>query len=281
MSNATQKAPQNFVPMILAIGAFSFVVGGALTYQVVKLTTPSAPVVQAQAPEQDQMISDTLSAADVTRAATPSLASLSTESNAADTVESVVAEITKPQKLTEAERAAKAQEAIDIVNRNKLRMLKEGVVAGLYTVTADDENRLSLNSRNAPSAVTELKGLITAAAAQGTLKVPEGLGTSSGDVDSTTLLFEVVQQSLEAGSEDEQNAARNLRRAAFEASIAKTTVVNGARYYTVEPGDSLAYISLQFYGSPSSFNQIFEANKDSLSSPDKIFIGQKLRIPSV
>ena len=52
-----------------------------------------------------------------------------------------------------------------------------------------------------------------------------------------------------------------------------------ARYYTVEPGDSLSKISKAMYGDPMKYEQIFEANKPMLEHPDKIYPGQKLRIP--
>lgn len=52
-----------------------------------------------------------------------------------------------------------------------------------------------------------------------------------------------------------------------------------ARYYTVESGDSLSKISKAMYGDPMKYEQIFEANKPMLEHPDKIYPGQKLRIP--
>ncbi len=52
-----------------------------------------------------------------------------------------------------------------------------------------------------------------------------------------------------------------------------------AQYYTVVSGDNLSKISKQFYGDPNKYMRIFEANKPMLSHPDKIYPGQKLRIP--
>ena len=49
--------------------------------------------------------------------------------------------------------------------------------------------------------------------------------------------------------------------------------------YTVKPGDSLSKIAQQFYGNASEYNKIFEANRDKLSNPDKIQVGQELVIP--
>ena len=52
------------------------------------------------------------------------------------------------------------------------------------------------------------------------------------------------------------------------------------RTYTVKAGDTLSKIAKEVYGSASEYNRIFEANRDKLSSPDKIQPGQELKIPS-
>ena len=52
-----------------------------------------------------------------------------------------------------------------------------------------------------------------------------------------------------------------------------------ARIYIVKAGDSLSKIAKAEYGNANDWNRIFEANKDILKDPDKIFPGQKLKIP--
>ena len=54
----------------------------------------------------------------------------------------------------------------------------------------------------------------------------------------------------------------------------------GAKTYTVKAGDSLSKIAQQFYGDSSAYSKIFNANRDKLSDPDKIFPGQDLVIPA-
>ncbi len=49
--------------------------------------------------------------------------------------------------------------------------------------------------------------------------------------------------------------------------------------YTVQPGDTLSKISKHFYGEAGKYMKIFEANRDKLSSPDLIKVGQVLTIP--
>lgn len=51
-------------------------------------------------------------------------------------------------------------------------------------------------------------------------------------------------------------------------------------YHTVVSGDTLSAISKKVYGNANLYNQIFEANRPMLSSPDKIYPGQVLRIPA-
>jgi nucleoid-associated protein YgaU len=50
--------------------------------------------------------------------------------------------------------------------------------------------------------------------------------------------------------------------------------------YTVKPGDTLSKISKQFYGNANSYMKIFEANRDILRDPNKIEVGQTLKIPA-
>jgi nucleoid-associated protein YgaU len=49
--------------------------------------------------------------------------------------------------------------------------------------------------------------------------------------------------------------------------------------YEVKPGDSLSKIAKHALGNASAWKKIFDANKDVLKDPDKIFPGQKLKIP--
>lgn len=52
-----------------------------------------------------------------------------------------------------------------------------------------------------------------------------------------------------------------------------------SRFYTVKAGDTLSKIAQEMYGNANAYNKIFEANRPMLSHPDKIYVGQVLRIP--
>jgi nucleoid-associated protein YgaU len=49
--------------------------------------------------------------------------------------------------------------------------------------------------------------------------------------------------------------------------------------YVVAKGDNLSKIAKRFYGNANEWRRIFEANRDILKDPDKIYPDQKLVIP--
>jgi len=50
--------------------------------------------------------------------------------------------------------------------------------------------------------------------------------------------------------------------------------------YTVVKNDTLQKISKKFYGTTKNWMKLYEANKDVLRGPDKLYAGQVLNIPS-
>lgn len=54
-----------------------------------------------------------------------------------------------------------------------------------------------------------------------------------------------------------------------------------AIFYTVKSGDTLSKIAKEFYQSAGKYRVIFEANKPMLTDPNKIQVGQTLRIPNI
>jgi nucleoid-associated protein YgaU len=67
----------------------------------------------------------------------------------------------------------------------------------------------------------------------------------------------------------------------YTKSIAKEvkTRKKEMRYITVKKGDTLGKIAKKVYGNVMDYKKIYEANPDILRRPDRIYIGQKLRIP--
>ena len=54
----------------------------------------------------------------------------------------------------------------------------------------------------------------------------------------------------------------------------------GSRYYTIKSGDTLSKIAKDQYGDAGDYNKIFEANREVIGDPDKIYPGQQIRIPA-
>lgn len=69
---------------------------------------------------------------------------------------------------------------------------------------------------------------------------------------------------------------------AYSDISADLKVANSDFYHvhTVEGGESLSKIAKHYYKDANKYMQIFNANKDQLSNPDMIKVGQKLKIPN-
>lgn len=113
-----------------------------------------------------------------------------------------------------------------------------------------------------------LEALISEAADNGQIDVPDAMRTTTGDVDTRTLLASLVAKSEGAESAADVETLETEAQGELE-----------ERFYVVTAGDSLAAISLTYYGTTQDYIRIFDANRDRLSRPDLIRVGQTLRIP--
>ena len=50
-------------------------------------------------------------------------------------------------------------------------------------------------------------------------------------------------------------------------------------YYVIQSGDTLSKLAAKYYGNAMDYPRIFEANREVIIDPDKIYVGQKIRIP--
>lgn len=62
------------------------------------------------------------------------------------------------------------------------------------------------------------------------------------------------------------------------ADLQHDLTVGSGTLYVVKSGDNLSKISKSFYGNPNEYTKIAEAN--SIADPDKIRVGQELKIPA-
>ena len=77
-----------------------------------------------------------------------------------------------------------------------------------------------------------------------------------------------------------------LRVAGTGAQTAGATAAGAAsapaasRFYTIQSGDTLSKIAKAHYGDANDYQKIFEANREVIGDPDKIYPGQQIRIPA-
>ena len=53
-----------------------------------------------------------------------------------------------------------------------------------------------------------------------------------------------------------------------------------AQFYTIEKGDTLSKIAERHYGDANKWRSLFDANREVIEDPDKIYPGQTIRIPA-
>lgn len=52
-----------------------------------------------------------------------------------------------------------------------------------------------------------------------------------------------------------------------------------SKFYTIQSGDSLSKIAQRELGDANRWNELFEANREVIEDPDKIYPGQQIRVP--
>src|SRR5512136_244373 len=123
------------------------------------------------------------------------------------------------------------------------------------------------------------------------LEAIRGLGLGVADLDAriegkvvtlsgTAPTMEVktrVMQEFNARVETD-NTLNQIRVAKAE-PVAPPSPAAEERWHIVVSGDTLSGLAKKYYGKASLYMKIFEANKDQLTNPDLIKVGQKLRIP--
>ena len=104
----------------------------------------------------------------------------------------------------------------------------------------------------------EIDQLIVQAVDHGTLIIPDTLRTPNGQPNTIAMLATLVDATT---------------------PTTPTLTRDVGNTYVVRPGDSLASIAVKYYGSTDAVNDIFWANKDRLSDPDQLRVGQTIFLP--
>jgi nucleoid-associated protein YgaU len=90
-----------------------------------------------------------------------------------------------------------------------------------------------------------------------------------------------ARKPIAADSIASEHGAAEPPRVEGGTAAAESASDDGERTYTVVSGDTLWRIAERQYGNGSHYMKIFEANTDVLEHPDRIYPGQKLRIPKL
>ncbi|RMC34806.1 peptidoglycan-binding protein LysM [Paracoccus alkanivorans] len=118
------------------------------------------------------------------------------------------------------------------------------------------------------------------AKAEALKKELRALGLDAGDVH-LTLKGDVVK--VESRGADRETMEKLILAVGNIEGISKVEadLPEDAKpqFHTVEKGETLSAIAKKYLGDANKYQAIFEANKPMLSDPDKIYPGQKLRIP--
>ena len=104
------------------------------------------------------------------------------------------------------------------------------------------------------------------------VQVKDGVATLTGQAQSAEALEKAVLMTGNALGIDKVQAD--------QMSIADGSKVGGdAEFYVIQKGDTLWKIAEKAYGDGSKYNRIVEVNREVIRDPNKIFPGQKIRIP--
>ena len=106
-----------------------------------------------------------------------------------------------------------------------------------------------------------------------TVEFDDGVATICGDCDTQSVKEQAI---LLAGN---VKGVEKIIADDLNAPMPPPEEVSKDEFYEIKSGDTLGAISKQFYGKSSQYMRIFEANREIISDPNKIYPGQKIRIP--
>ncbi len=97
----------------------------------------------------------------------------------------------------------------------------------------------------------------------------------------------VILKGVANNSEDASKAAliagniKGVSKVVFDDLSVKDESRVEEEIYTIKSGDNLSKIAKKFYGDANKYMTIFEANREVIKDPDKIYVGQTIRIPKL
>ncbi|PJG82911.1 peptidoglycan-binding protein LysM [Caviibacterium pharyngocola] len=143
---------------------------------------------------------------------------------------------------------------------------------GLFDFVGDIGKKIFSKKEEASAAVTNHIAEDNPGVENVSVKVEDGVATLEGNAVSAEALEKAV---LMAGNIIGINSV----------NVDKVSVANGEtlagddEFYVIQKGDTLWKIAEKTYGNGAKYTAIVNANKEVIKDADKIFPGQKIRLP--
>jgi len=100
--------------------------------------------------------------------------------------------------------------------------------------------------------------------------------TQAGTIDELSQLSMEISNVINSNSDKTTTDSSTYTSSLSQEADARSKEM---RYHIVKKGDTLAGIALKIYGTTKDYIKLYEANPDILRRADKIYIGQRLRVP--
>lgn len=168
----------------------------------------------------------------------------------------------KPQ----SEQASQVRQLIETAQKEFARQLPAQPYEGeldridmmdLVKTLKEENDSLKRDLISATRRVEQLEKVLGQARRASQNQMPTGAGTTAG----------------------QSRTQRPSEASAPRQEAAPTDPTNAPETYTVQSGDTLSAISRRVYGTPSRWIDIYQANRDRLSSESALRVGQEIRIP--
>ncbi len=140
---------------------------------------------------------------------------------------------------------------------------------GLLSFAKDIGKKLFNREEEAPDKITAYIEEDNPGVSNLQVDVKDGVVTLAGEAESAEAMEKAMLMAGNVAGVKEVRADNVVAPAATDK----------VEYYEIVSGDTLSAIAQKYYGKASAYPRIFEANREVIKDPDKIYVGQKIRIP--
>ena len=172
-----------------------------------------------------------------------------------------------------AENTTKKEETTSALDTDLMSAL-----SGIDTDSVNDEDKKledALNNINETTKDKNIKSDDKAVDTYNKVKVSE----NTGDDELSKLSSQISSLISDKTTSDQTNNSKEEKTYTESLKQEVVTRKNEMRIIVVRKGDTLGKIAKRAYGNVMEYRKIYKANPDILKRPDRIYIGQKLRIP--